>query len=393
MAITQNSEVVLLDLNVQDTIDLVLEPAFNYDNPLQNRFRHYLWKTGVQNKYRMIHLNKPGNMLQPKSDCNTWNPTINLGLRPYEIGTADYEVNGEQCPDEWDVACLRNMRDGDDPTFTNSPQLNAIEQAMIRQIRTGLVDDTYKIAEFGNENIRQELADGNINPILSPDNKENFLRMMEVQNGWWPEIIARTQTSSTDRFTHIKYVDTNDGTADGNATNPANIVDYLKQMRATADPILKYWNYNNPIETRPFYELQSAMFEALKTYYQTNNTLADNTYTIDGMGLNGVLMFDGFLVFDKAEWDMYDIETGNWDNDLAMSKIQRARFTVPENLCGLITAESLANRPQSALVIEADPSIKAKGKKYIYATYGYGFGIAQPVLMVAGYNTSQNFVF
>jgi len=102
-------ETIILDLDVHDVNSLVLEPAFNYENIFQRTNKVYKIVVGVT-KYKMLHLSRPGNNLQPKSGCKTWNPNVNFNLRPWEIDSCEFELNMEYCLDEFDEACLRNLK-------------------------------------------------------------------------------------------------------------------------------------------------------------------------------------------------------------------------------------------------------------------------------------------
>lgn len=386
---TLGADTILLDMDTHDANRLVLEPSFNYDNILQRNLSVYKVEVGT-NKLRMTHLSKPEDMLQPKTNCDTWNPNINMRLRPYEIGTEDYEINGEQCPDMFDEGCLRNLRNATDEINQMSPEMDAIEGAMILQIRKGLVDDQYKIGWFGDTNFESRVADGEYNlDRFSPEQKKNFLQMMTVTHGWWAEIKGRADDSG--EFTKIRTVDSYNGTQDGNATDPANIADFLRQMRISSHMILRYWNRNRPRSEWPCYLVCPALFDALEKYYQSLGTEMAHQHIIDGAAMPGVLMFEGFQVIEVPEWEMFDMKTGATVEGYAYSKHIRAIFTAKENLCAVTNMAGLEGRPESALIIQESPILKDKGKKYIYGGFGYGFGIAQPVLMTASWNSSFDF--
>jgi len=380
-------ELILLDLDVHDANALVLEPAFNYDNIFQRNLNLYKFEIG-KTKFRMTHMSRPTNVLQPKTGCDDWNPTVNFSLRPYEIGSVEYELMGQQCPDEFDAACLRNLKDSADETERLSADINAIEMAMAMQTRRGLVDSIFKIAWFGNTNFGAEVTAGAYDLSNLPlKERVKLTDMLEHHNGWWSEIKARVALTS--EYGKVRYVDTNDGTADGNATDPANISDYLKQLRNSAHPILQFWNIDRPQSEWPVYFLQKGLFDALISYYQSLGTEIAHRLILDGLPMPNATTFDGYPVIMMPEWDMFDYETGNIAN--GMSKKQRAIFTAGQNLTGIAHTSSLEGLPGSALRIQKSPIIKDKGKTFMYASLGIGFGIAQPILMTVGYNSSDTY--
>lgn len=392
MANSTGAQTILLDLDVRNAQRLLLEPAFNYDSITQRNLGIFHFEFG-KDKLRMLHMSKPKNTLQPRTSCDTWNPTVRVQLRGDEIAVCDFEVNGEQCSDEFDAGCLRNLK-GDNPSTNpnESAALTAFENAMVQQVRAGISDDVYKVAYFGDPLIRVRLAAGDINlDHLSPDEKENFLVQMGTCEGWWSEIKARAY--STDPQQKIRYVDSNDGTVNGNALNPANIADYLRDLRNKSSMILKSWNRNKPMAEYPMYMLQGGLFQAYRTYLQSLGTEMANILIINGEAVPGVLMFEGYRVIEIPEWDMYDFETGNYNEATGQSNIQRAIFSAPENLTGLANMRDVEMMPGSGLVVQVDPIIKNKGKKYMYYGFGMGFGVAQPQLMTASWNSSESFIY
>lgn len=380
--------IILLDLDTHDANALVLEPAFNYDNVFQRNLNVYKFEIG-KTKYRMTHLSRPSNVLQPKTGCDDWQPTVNFSLRPYEIGSVEYELMGEQCPDEFDQGCARNLKNSAEEVERLGATVDAIEMAMAMQTRAALVDSVFKIAWFGNINFSAEVLAGSVNISALPLKEQTKLtRMLEHHNGWWSEIKARVGQSG--EYVKVRYVDTNDGTTNGNATNPANIADYLRELRMQSHPILQFWNLERPNNEWPVYLLQRGLFDALYRYYESLGTEIAHRLIVDGIPVPRALTFEGYPVLMMPEWDMFDFETGNIAAT-GQSKIQRAIFTVGQNLCGVAHMNSIEGRPEAALQIEASPLLKDKGKKWMYASMGIGFGIAQPILMTVGYNSSNTY--
>ncbi|PJF38205.1 MAG: hypothetical protein CUN55_18195, partial [Phototrophicales bacterium] len=149
--------IFLLDLTPSEANELVVGPSLESENILQNEVGVYFVKTGVKNKLKMTHLKTQANILQPKKGCETWAPTIKSDLLPWEVDTSPYEVMGEYCADEFDAMTARNLMGiGNDVNNFNTPELSAIENAMLTSIRQSLVDSVYKTAWFSDTNF----ADG-----------------------------------------------------------------------------------------------------------------------------------------------------------------------------------------------------------------------------------------
>lgn len=395
MPTIKESSTILLNLNVEEGIDLLMEPMFQSDNPLQNRHGIFFFKNG-QDKYRMIHLSRPENTIQPKTSCDNWNPTVSFNLRPDEIGSKEYELNGEQCPDVFDAACARFLRapidDANrmDSLLGQKTELNPLEQAMVLATREAMGQDFWKIGWHGNTNFSDMITEGIVDlSEMEIKNKENLIAMLEHQDGWWEEIRQRAALGAGASDTaKIRYLDTNNGTASGNATNPAYVKDFLEDMRTRSNPLLLNWNLRRSPSEWPVYLVNRPIFNALKKYYQSFDNLMAFQYVTDGIPDPNILYCEGFEVHLMADWDYFDYETGQVRTN-GLSKNALALFTARENLSGVSNAKSLEGVPGSSLIIEKDPSVKAKGKKYMYAAMSFGFGVAQPQLMTAGFNTNR----
>lgn len=388
-------ETILLDLDTHDVNTLVLEPAFNYENIWQRTTSVYKFVVG-KTKYRMTHLSRPGNMLQPKTSCKNWNPTVSFGLRPDEVSTVEYELNGEQCLDEFDQGCLRNLKPAAD-IVTKDPgsEITAIEMAMAMQIRAGLKDDSYKVAWFGDEGFRADVAAGVYDLSGKPlAEQEKIITMLEHCNGWFSELVART--SETDEYGKVRLVDTNNGTASGNGLNPANVTGLLDDMYLNSHPILRFWNRDRPQSDWPHYMLTPDLFQALIEYYRSIGQFDQRAFIMNGVAVPGMTTFNGYPVMEVPEWLMFDFETGSMLTSGAYagkSKKQRALFTAKENLVGLAHARSLeGDFAGSSFVIQKSPVLKDKGVRYMYGAWGLGFGVAAPVLLTLGLNSSNNYV-
>lgn len=383
----------LLDLPVEQAQKLYLEAALIADNPLQNKLGLFTIVPGVD-KYKMLQMRMNSNNLQPKSSCDTWNPTVRSGLSADTVRVTDYEMNAEFCPDEFDAGCSRYLRQplgqGGAPDV-----LDPIKAAIVTLLRRSLSNDIYNTAWFSDENIRAKVAEGFYGEdpyALDPVQKERAMIMLEQQDGIWAEIEARTRSTSITG--KIAYVDTNDGDDTGNATRPENITSFLDDMITSASAQLRGWHYQNSTNTfdKPVFYLQGGLFRAYKRYLQSRELEASHQFMLDGETVRGTLMYDGYLVIEIPEWEAHDANMGRKSTsgtNIGYSSKQRALFTTLGNLT--IVANMNENEAESGLTVQVSPLIKDKKKTWMYADMGFGFGVAQSDLIVAGYNSSTTF--
>lgn len=395
MSTVQTPDTILLNLDANNANRLMLEPALGYENVLQNQLNLYQIEIG-KDKVTMNHLSKPQNVLQPKSNCKTWNPTVRFGLEPDEIVVSDYEVNGEQCSDEWEKACARNLLGLQEDSMyqRNSPQLEPLQNAMIQTLSQSIVDSSYKVAWFSDKNYaaagyeyeayvtEQKLK----NNGMTGEQVTNLTSMLRVQNGIWRQVYDYVDSGQ------MQYVDSNDGTAGGNALNVANIEGYLQDLKRNADQVLKFWNYgpSNSMLDRPFYAVQYGLFQTYLDMLKANGTEESHRLKVEGITIPGVYEFDGHLIFAVPEWTMFDAENGMIHPTTGYSRIQRALFMAPRNITILANVKTLQGFGQSGLIIEQSTQVRDKGVKWMYYTLGLGMSFAHEKLMVAGYNSELN---
>lgn len=385
MAVGRDMQDVLLAMNLQDVTKFVLEPALRYDNLLASMMPQlYTLYPRVKNEIKMQALQKPKNILQPKQGCDVWKPQGKIKSRKDKITVCGFELMSEMCADEFDYGCLRNLQAAGNRvnSMSASPDLTAIQNAILNLIREGMSDDIFKINWFGDSDFgtvntpwHEDLAG------LPADEVAEITAMLQHCNGWWAEILERVQLSGEEQ---VVYVDSNDGTLAGNGTLPQNVVGFLREMRTQSKQILKYWNYNRT-GMRPVYLVQDVFYQAYREYLTSLGQERAFMYLVDGVPVEGVLMLDGFPVISMPEFDMYDNEVG------ATGKNARAIFTALGNLSFAFDADTL-NSSDYSLLVQESPLLKDKNKVWMYNAMKLGTGIEVPNLMTVAYNSSTTFV-
>lgn len=382
---------VILNLDVQNNIELLLRPSVNYANPLQRELGIYHFEFG-KDKHTMIHLDVSSYNLQPKQSCDIWNPSVRFQQSANEIVVRDYELMAQQCPDNFDAGCARNIRgplDSADPYAT--AEISRYHAAVLQLLRESTSNDVVRLMWFADTDYAALVEQGYYDlSRYTPKKRAQIIAMMSQTDGWWSEIEARTRMGEGEEG-RIVYVDTNDGSSTGNAVTAANIYDFLTDLVKKSDPVLRFWNKDQSILDRPCILLQPEMFSKLKKYYQSRNILESMMLEMNGEKVHGMLEFDGYPVIEMGAFDMFDSEMGMFDKATGRSKKQRAIFTVKENLSALLNAGNLQGFGGASLIVQRSPLVQDKGKTVYYGQYGIGTGIAHNKLITVGYNSSTDF--
>jgi len=377
----------IVALQTQQATDLLLAPALNSDNVLQNQMGIYYVMTGVKDKRKMLHLSKPSNSLKPKSGCKKWDANVRYKLNADEITVCSFEVEGEMCADEFDAGCLRNLQGAG--SLVNSmavPGLDEMQMASLLLLREGLTDDIYKIAYFGDEDFQGDnyMFFGDFADMDS-DNRAAMQRMLRHCNGWWKEIANRV--NETDPDTKVAYVDSYDGT--NKASDPTKVIAFLEQLYAAADPVLQYWNKSKPNSEWPVYLVDQDIYNAYIQYLRAHGDLQSYALIVNGTPVPNVYTFNGYPIMAVPEWRMFDAETKALNSD-GTSKNLRAMFVAKEVLS---VASDVSSAPSAVngegIIVQVSPSIKDKGAVATYMALKLGFGIAHNKLIVASWNSTE----
>lgn len=385
MATVNLPQNLLLNLTPQDATRLVLTPSITAHNPLQDNFNLYE-VVEAKNKVKMVHLEEDADFLQAKSNCNTWNPNVSFQSNPHEFTLTDYEVNGEQCTDEFDKGVARLVLDSGQRSliFGNTPELNAVEQAMIIMIQRGLTNNLFQNVWFSDPAFNTVSDNWGTADLghLSPEQRAKLTTTLGLQNGLWDEIVDYVTADQ------VAYVDTNDGTSGGNMLTPANVTTLFEEMLLQADLTLRQWgNSITDQSQKPMFLVQPGLFRAYKRYLQSLGQEPAYQLLINGTAVPNVLMWDGYMVVAMPEWDMFDHKTGRMHATTRRSRHQRAILTVPRNFTIGVNMENVSGFPGSGLLVQQSTDIIYKGKKWMYYSFGMGASFAHEKLLVAAYNS------
>jgi hypothetical protein len=392
MAMAVMSESVILDLDTHNTHEFLVAPTIEYDNILQSGpLKPYFIKGGVKDKYKWSHLEKPKYNFQPNRGCE-WEPRVAFNLYSNETAVCDFEIMSEQCYDDFNEGCLRNLQpSGNEVTSTTGTStLSAIQRAMLSLVREGMVDDIYRIGWFSDPTFGTGSYGTTIDLSgLTAAEEENLIEMLQHCSGWWFQLEVRSQ--STDPKFRVVRLDTNDGTAAGNYMNPANITKLFENAVNFSSAKLRMWKRSMPLAQRPIFLLQTGLFNAFMAYLEAKGQEPAYQLIVNGTPVDGVYSWRGYVVAEVPEWDLFDMETGVWNTSLGYSNKQRFIFTAQENLCIAHDIGTLAGRPGSGLVIQESPLLIHKRKTWTWSALRIGFGIAHNELITVGWNSDTDF--
>lgn len=370
----RNTIDTMLTLETAAVNSLILDATYQHDNPVQSQLGIYKVITG-RSKVKMTHLKSPSFSLQPKTSCNDWNPNVRVNLYSSELETCKFELNGEQCPDEFDEKCASFIKDGraSSEAGRSAATVNDIEAAMILVLRETLGSDFYRIMNFGSTGFAAQVAAGTYSLAqYSPEHAARIVSMMGKCDGIWAEIAERATLADEEQ--KVRLFDTYDGT--DNAVDPANITDFMDDMFNNSHPLLQAWDDDMKV-----WLLQPNAYNALIKYYRSLNVESAMQLLMNGTPIKNATTYNGIAVVKNNDWNMFDYETGK------NNKNARIMLTAKENLTVLMNAETIEGFGDASFIVQKSPLIRDKGKTFMYGAWGIKAGIAQPQLISAAKNS------
>lgn len=381
----------LVEFSVEEAHNLSVRPEVHHSNPLAPGAEGGLLKIIDQkHEYKMLHLVIPTDVLIPQASCEVWNPSTKSFMTDDKITCGYFEVNETMCPDEYMASCLHNISSKgasvEGVMLDSTTEISAITAALVVGVNSAVASGVHKIGMFGDPNIgtsSYHSAD-KVSYLENRDIKQRdrFFSMMQVNEGI--DTILRRRAGNG----RIKFVDSNDGTADGNATLPSNIKDFLLDMLNNSHDALRYWKRYSGVS--PVFKLQSGLFEAYVSYLESlEGGSIRHQFIVNGTPIEGVYSFRGYPVMEWVDADMFDNSIGLKRSN-GHSWNQRAIFVAPDVLT-LMTNVREVEGIGSGLVIQRAPDITQKGKINMFMTLGVGAGIAHERLVTYSYNSSYTY--
>lgn len=391
--IIQSSGITQLQTN--EAQELLVKPALRHSNPFAaGGDGNKLVKTisGVH-EYKPLHMDVPDDVLIPQTGCEVWNPSAAAYVTSDKIQCEYMEVNKTLCGDEFIAKCLHNIASKKKEItdlMVNQKNLTPITASLVLGLKAAIGSSVFKMGWFGDPNIgtsSYHSADFvDYAHRRSSDQRARFLTMMQQNEGI--DTLLRRRAGNK----QVAYVDTNNGTATGNATLPTNIDDFLVEMRLKSSDVLQYFDQYAPGAGMPGYWLQGGLWNAFMKYLKSLPGGSDNhRFIVDGTPVPGVYEFDGYPVVKWNDPDMFDTSMGlKGDNGHSLN--QRAIFAAP-NVPTLITNLNDANGiTGQGLLIQESPLIREKGRTDMYMSLGVGSGIAHNELITYAFNSDTDYV-
>jgi hypothetical protein len=353
-----------------------------------------------RSKTKLAGLRSAPFLLQGEDGCN-WNPTKGRPMHVTEIIPCLYLLKQTICRAEWDTICgeYANLLGAGSGRYNNiSAELTDIEAAMLDLAGTTFVNNLNQTSWFGYAGgipdttlapFVQDLA----NSQLSASEQASLNKMIAVCDGWWAEITKRVQAGIADPNSPegIAYVDSNNGTAIGNAINKANVTAFFDKMLGAA-------SFELSLNQNAVFLVQTDIWRAYYDFRSTQ-TGSDLAWQFQGMektdAMSKTLEYQGFRVLRIDEWGAFDKQVGAYQTDVIGGKAithstnQRAILTIPQNL--VVQLDTYTGR-DSMLFAQQRVDASQMGQVDIFGAVMKGQGIKDPKMIVAAYNSSNTFI-
>lgn len=378
-----------LEFNPTEAHRLSVSPGVHLTNPLVPGGSDGIVKVVDQvHEYKMLHLNVPEDVLQPETACSVWNPSEKMYVANDKITCGYFEVQEQMCGDQFLSTCLHNIgtNQATSVMLDSSQEISAIAAAILVGLNTAIASSTHKVAWFSDANFGggsyHSAAKVNYLATRSTAQRDRMITMLTQIEGI--DTLLRRRAGAG----RIKWVDSNDGTAGGNATNPNNIKGYLQDLILQSSDALRYWY--RLTGQYPVIMLQSGLFRAYINYLQTLPGGSDNhMFIVNGTRIEGVYNYEGYPVMEWASADIFDFSIGLKNPATGHSWNQRGIFTVPGNPTLITNVRQ--NELGSGLTVQKSPLVPDKGKTWMHMRLGIGAGISHNALTTYSYNSSYTY--
>ena len=352
------------------TVDLILAPALSVTAALTTD-PYVNFRSG--RRFKMQELTDDGDVLMPLTTCGVWNP-VQIGMGGSQTLVAvDYEVNAEQCPLDFHDRILR----GDENYPVGYPQdalTNQMETIGALLLSRMVRKSVNRHAWFADTTIEAQIEAGDIDlSALSPGRAQRLINQQRMNDGLWTLAKYGVERDL------IPFVNLYNGTND--YTTPAGIRTAMDAM-ITESPLNLQFDEQEGGD--PVFFMSAKPFKALETFYTNLGTEQANRILVDGQPDKRRLVYKGYDVICKPEFDQYQKDIGRAGKDAFII------FTARQNATIIGNAEAYdASTSSAAFYVQKDPNPKAKGKTEMFGMFGMDFGWASTDLMTVAFNTTD----
>lgn len=383
-AITEGSQTTQRLLEVPtETVRLWYDKlAIKKEDVTENRFGVYSFgRFDRAGKARMSSLTVPKHLLQPRTNCRTWNPKGNISITDRTVHACDLEFMGEQCTDTLFGDCLEYILGGgnDKWDMLATPEGQRLFNLMVNKIFLGLNNSTYDYVTFSNH------------PLITDSNTNSWWDVNTTTDGEWADfldqqtgttckghltLIDEAKTEGLDHFNTV--INASDISADGKSFT-GDAIALFKELEETAPLAFQIAMNDNRQEMMPKLLVSPSIFyryrEQLITQYDTVPESYQFFVTRDGIQspMRGVLRYGGMEVIAKYDWQAFDRTVG--------VNTHRAVLTMPGNMFIGYDVPELNQSSGLGMRIQQRFDLPHKGEVYMHTTLQLGAGIVDTDFM------------
>lgn len=357
--------------------------ALKKEDITANRFGVYEFgRFDRAGKARMTSLTVPEDLLQPRTNCRTWNPTGNINVTDNTINACDLEFMGEQCVDTLFGDCLEYiLGSGNDVwDMLATPEGQRLFDLMVNRIYLGLGNSFYDYITFANH------------PLITDSNTNNYWDTTKLTDADWARFLnQQTGTSCKGHLTLIDEAKT-DGLDHFNVQIAASDISTDgKKFTGDAIALFQEMEYQAPINFQvamndDMSDTMAAILVSPSIFYRYREQLVtqyDNVpesyqYFVTRNGiqqpLKGVLQYGGIPVIAKFDWLAFDRKVG--------IDTHRAVLSMPGNMFVGFDVAELNQFDGMGMRIQQRFDLPHKGEVYMHSTLKAGAGIVDTDFMV-----------
>lgn len=420
-------------VQTQDFEDLFFASQYQYENPVGTApagvpLPNFIAvsRTGTWGNFNANIINKPQYVTVGEDElCYNNANSDGIKIRQVTVPVCLYKTFAEICAADikklmcgsqvgqslQNVLNRSNLPTGTVQALLNSDPMAAMLRIAIEAHKMQMADDHIKATVFGSKlwasrtttpaglatGIKGFLHQLSSPTTISQEYEKNFVdKTLGHCDGLWGQLVLGSQATNPE--VKVKFVSSNDGTAEGNPLNPLYTLAYIQGLINTLAP-----QYRNRQPQNVGIFVDPAVFRSLLIAIENKFTGTSEGVVLFNEGRFTYVKVRGYVVVPFIATELFDIENDamitsagtSATGEITHSANLRGMVLVADNLIMGMDA-AVAQTGTSDAVLTVRPSVasdRTEGVIVMKSAYFSGIGIIEPKHCTVSWSTSNTFTF